>query len=79
MNLRVCNETLFNFVKYCTIGSLSKVELGKSKGKPGNSLKSLNQADKQPYSLVYHKLKKWAWCSIVGAISTDNKVLGSLF
>ena len=41
------------------MGSLNKDELGKLKGKPGNSLKSLNQADKlkQSHFLVYHKLK----------------------
>ena len=40
------------------MGSLNKVEPGKLKGKPGNSLKSLNQADNQPYFLVYQKLNK---------------------
>ena len=42
------------------MGSLNKDELGKLKGKPGNSLKSLNQADKlkQSHFLINHKLKK---------------------
>ena len=37
---------LFNFVKDWTIGSFYKVELANLKGKPGNSLNSLIQADK---------------------------------
>ena len=45
------------------MGSLNKDELGKLKGKPGNSLKSLIQVNKLEAAsqfLVYHKLKKLA-------------------
>ena len=51
--------SLLNFVKDWAIGSLNKVEPGNLKGKPGNSSKSLNQANKleQPHFFVYHKLK----------------------
>ena len=50
------------------MGSLSKVELGKLKGKPGNPLKSLNQADKlkQSHFFVYHKLKSEPDLSVSG-------------